>query len=92
MDATKNISPKRKAKGKGSDKGKSKASKGRRTQAGSHEDHEPNSSDEEAEDEFVNRRAKKPKTGRIGRWVKEGRVYHPRGCASVRLLFHRVPH
>lgn len=72
MNAPKKVAPKRKVKDKKNDKGVSKASKtkkrpgsktGRKGQGAAEAD-----SDDDVEDVFVNRRAKKPKTGRIGRW------------------------
>lgn len=73
MNAAKKVAPKRKAKDKKNDKGGSKASKtkkrpGTKTPRKSQASSAGAASDDDVEDVFVNRRAKKPKTGRIGRW------------------------
>lgn len=79
MNAAKKAAPKRKAIDKRNDKSgrsTSKTSKSKTT-AGktsrSTQDHEGGAGDSDVEDTaFVNRRAKRPKTGRIGRWVGKG--------------------
>lgn len=73
MNAAKKVAPKRKAKDKRNDKGGNKASKAKKRPAGTKTPRKGQraagvASDDDDEEVFVNRRAKKPKTGRIGRW------------------------
>ena len=82
MNAAKKAASKRKATDKRSDKSGSKTSKSKAS-AGktgrSAQDYGGGAGDSDLEDTaFVNRRAKRPKTGRIGRWVGQGGI--PLGC------------
>lgn len=72
MNTPKKGAPKRKVKSKKNEKGGSKASKSKKRPGAKTPRKGQGSggaaSDDDVEDVFVNRRAKKPKTGRIGRW------------------------
>eukprot|EP00752_Nemacystus_decipiens_P001786 g1726.t1 len=79
MNATKKAAPKRKASDKRTDKSgsktsKSKASAGKTSRSAQHDGGVAGDSDED-DTGFVNRRTKKPKTGRIGRTA--GKNYPP---------------